>query len=326
MNNIFKQLIDSAKNILIIQADNPDGDSLASSLALEAFLFDQGKVVTMYCAVNIPTYLRHIEGWDRVVNELPHQFDLSIIVDTSSIGLLETLVKNGQISWIKSKPCIIIDHHSTAPTIDFSKIVINENAASTGEVIYKIAKENNWALDKDSAQYIAYSILFDTLGLSSESVTSTTLNIMANLVDLGVNLAELDNNRRLTSKKSLELTKYKGELLQRIEVSEDGRVATIHIPWPEIEKYSYLYNPSMLVIDEMRMLDNVEVAIAFKSYPDGKVTAKIRTNFGIKIADKIAESFGGGGHSYASGFKITDGRTYDKVKSEAIAKTLELLG
>lgn len=179
MNVEFAKLIDSAQNILIIQADNPDGDSLASSLALEALLFDQGKSVTMYCAVNIPTYLRHISGWDRVVNELPSQFDISIIVDTSSIELLETLTKTGQIAWVRSKPCVIIDHHSTSPTIDFASTIINEPSASTGEVIYGLAGENNWTFDKESAEYIAYSILFDTLGLSSESVTSKTLHIMA---------------------------------------------------------------------------------------------------------------------------------------------------
>lgn len=325
MNDNLRKLIDQANNIVIIQADNPDGDSLASCIALEGILFEQKKTVTMFCAVNIPTYLRHINGWDRVVNELPQQFDLSIIIDTSSVGLLETLVKNGQIAWIKSKPCIIIDHHSTPPTIDFHNLIINEAASSTGEVIYKLAKENNWHLDKEIADCLAYSILFDTLGLSTESVTSNTLKTMADLLDLGVNLAELDNNRRLSSKKSLELTKYKGELLNRIELFGDGQIALIHIPWPEIEKYSYQYNPSMLVIDEMRMIEGVQVAIAFKTYPDGKITAKIRTNFGIKLADKIAENFGGGGHSYASGFKITDGKTYDQVKDDSINKIMELL-
>ncbi len=70
-----KQLIESADNILIIQADNPDGDSLATSLALEHILGDMGKQVFMYCGVEMPGYLKFLSGWDRVSKEIPMSFD-----------------------------------------------------------------------------------------------------------------------------------------------------------------------------------------------------------------------------------------------------------
>lgn len=94
----FLDLVDNAHSIVIVQADNPDGDSLASSLALETLLGDLGKDVTMYCGVAIPTYLRYMEGWDRTTNELPRHFDASIIVDTSAVSLLETLEKTGELN------------------------------------------------------------------------------------------------------------------------------------------------------------------------------------------------------------------------------------
>ena len=54
MLDTAKQFIQSANNIVIIQAENPDGDSLGSSLALEEVLSDLGKTVTLYCPVDIP--------------------------------------------------------------------------------------------------------------------------------------------------------------------------------------------------------------------------------------------------------------------------------
>ena len=54
----------------------------------------------------------------------------------------------------------------------------------------------------------------------------------------------------------------------------------------------------------MRMVEGVQVAVAIKTYPDGKLTGKIRTS--VPIADQVAGFFGGGGHPYAAGF-----RTYD---------------
>lgn len=321
----FSDLINSVQKILIIQADNPDGDSLASALALESLLIDKGKEVILYCGVEIPTYLTYMHGADRVTNDFPRSFDGSIIVDTSALSLLEIIQKEKRLSWLKTKPCIVIDHHATETTIDFASLIINQPAVSTGEIVYKIASELGWELDQVSAECIAYSILSDSLGLMSESVNSETLRIMSELVSTGVSLAKLDSNRRSMSKKTAELVKFKGQLLQRIEYAPDSRIATIDIPWKEIEKYSYAYNPSMLVIDEMRMTDGVMVAIAFKSYPDGKVTAKIRSNYGITIAGQLAEHFGGGGHTYAAGFKITDGRPLTLIKSECIRYTTTLL-
>ena len=318
-------LISQSEKIVVIQADNPDGDSIASSLALEAILTDIGKEVSMYCGVDIPGYLRYLNGWDRVVNQLPNEFDLSIIVDTSSLLLLESLQKSGQINWLRSKPSIVIDHHKSEATIDFAKIYNDPAAASCTEVIYHIAKENKWTIPIDAAEFIAVGILSDSLGLISESTSAKTIHAVADLVDSGVSLAKLDNIRRQFQKKQPELLKYKGRLLERVEYSEDNRIAHITIPWDEIEKYSPLYNPPMLVMDEMRQVENAQIAIAFKTYPDGRITGKIRANYGYGVADKLAEHFGGGGHIYASGFRVTDGRKIDQIKQEVFQLTSELL-
>lgn len=85
MHDQIRSIVDAAEHIVIVQADNPDGDSLASALALESILGDLGKTVSLYCGSDVPSYLRYLEGWDRVQNELPIRFDASIIVDTSAI-------------------------------------------------------------------------------------------------------------------------------------------------------------------------------------------------------------------------------------------------
>jgi nanoRNase/pAp phosphatase (c-di-AMP/oligoRNAs hydrolase) len=126
-------------------------------------------------------------------------------------------------------------------------------------------------------------------------------------------------------RKSPELIHYKGELLQRLEYFADNRIVTVTIPWKEIEQYSPQYNPSMLVIDEMRGAVGSALAISFKLYSDGHVTAKIRANYGNPVAGKLAEHFGGGGHVYASGFKVSESRPFNEIKSECIAYATELL-
>ncbi len=318
-------LIKSSHRILIMQADNPDGDSLGCALALEQILGDLGKEPLLYCGVDIPTYLRHLPGWDRVSREVPNQFDLSIIVDCSSDSLFETLAKIGQRHWVAAKPAIVIDHHDVENSIPYATVVCNQKAVATGEVIYELAQQLQWPLNKTAKDMLAVSILSDSLGLSTEATTARSIHIIGELVEGGVSIPELEENRREMMRKAPELVHYKGELLQRVEYFHDNRIAVITIPWEEIQKYSPLYNPPMLVLDDMRLTTDTDIAIAFKTYNDGHVTAKIRCNFGKGIANDLAQSFGGGGHAYASGFKVTDGRSFDEIKNTCIKKAAELL-
>jgi phosphoesterase RecJ-like protein len=319
------RIIDESKKIVVVQADNPDADSLSSALALEQILGDAGKDVHLYCGVDLPSYLNYLPGSDRVNSELPNQFDCSIIVDTGSDTLLEQLERRGQKGWLAAKPSIVLDHHATKATITFATIICSHPAVSTTEVIYELTKQLEWPLNLAAKNMTAIGILSDSLGLMSSSTTARSIHIIAELVEGGVDLSEIDNARRESMKRESELIHYKGRLLERVEFYSDERIATVTIPWPEIEQYSPLYNPPMLVLDDMRLAKNTDIAIAFKTYTDGKVTAKIRANYGRGIANELAEHFGGGGHPYAAGFKIANGKSYEDIKSETIAVATELL-
>lgn len=316
--------LDGAKRVLILQADNPDGDSLGSALALEQILGDLGKEPVLYCGVTIPSYLTHLSGWDRVTDEIPTQFDTSIIVDTSSNSLFGHL---GEIDhhWLKGKPCIVLDHHPVENSIPEATVICNKPAVATGEVIYELVRALKWPLNIDAKNNLATAILADSLGLTSSATTARSIHIVGELVEGGVNIAKLENKRRDMMRKSPDLVHYKGDLLKRVEYYSDDRIATITIPWEEIERYSHAYNPSVLVLDDMRLTEHTDIAIAFKVYKDRKVTAKIRCNYGSPIANDLAQHFGGGGHPYASGFKITDGRPYNEIKAECIEVATKML-
>jgi bifunctional oligoribonuclease and PAP phosphatase NrnA len=322
----IKELVANAERIVIVQADNPDGDSLGSALALEHILGELGKKTYLYCGSGIPSYLTYLPGWDRVFSDLPSQFDLSIIVDTSADSLLDTIGKNGQRGWLAAKPCIIIDHHDVKATIDYADVLCNHRAVATGEVIYEIAQQLDWPLTLDAKNMITVAIMSDSLGLMTDATSARSIAIVSELVAGGVKLAELEERRRDMMRKSPDLIYYKGRLLERIEYFADDRLATVTIPWDEIQEYSPHYNPSMLVMEDMRLTTNTRIAIAFKLYSDGHITAKIRANLGSPIANAVAERFGGGGHAYSSGFKTdAKGRPFNEIKSECIAYATQLL-
>ncbi|HAC56000.1 TPA: hypothetical protein DCF80_00720 [Candidatus Saccharibacteria bacterium] len=307
MYDTVKTLVDDAKNIVVIQPENPDGDSLASSLALEAMLEEQGKTVSQFCAIDMPKYLRYINGWDRVTSEWDGKYDLAIIVDTSAEALLQkALATSGLRHFLESHPVLVFDHHVEADEgndLTFEHTLVqDDSAASTGELLVLIAKELGWTIDQETAENLFISLAADTLGLTTPSVTLRSFETATELVRLGAVPANIELRRREMMRKPADILEYKGKLIERIEYLCDGRLALIHIPWEDIQAYSDRYNPSVLVLDEMRLVEGVDVAIAIKTYPDGKLTGKIRAN--VPLANQLAGYFGGGGHPYSAGFKI----------------------
>lgn len=320
---MFKSVLDTLKDaqkIVIIQAENPDGDSLGSSLALEELLSEAGKDVKLYCAIDIPKYMHYIKGWDRVEKDWPTDREVAIIVDTFAEALIQqALAQPGVRHFLETHPVIVIDHHQDAEgDLPFNTIAINDSTAvATSEILFSLAQEAGWNITPMAAECMFVSIQADSLGLTTPSTTAESYRIAAELVAHGANPSEIEARRREYMKKPADILKYKGMLIERIEYHLDGKLATVHIPWAEIEEYSDRYNPSVLVLEEMRMVENVEVAVAIKTYPDGKLTGKIRVN--APIADKIAGYFGGGGHAYAAGFKVFE--NYDTIIKELLTAT-----
>lgn len=312
------QLIDSAQRIVVIQAENPDGDSLGSALALEEIIGDLGKDISLYCPVEIPKYLRYYPGWDRVSADFDPQADLAIIVDTTADVLLgKALEAPGVRHFLESHPVLVIDHHTSEPTLSFPHTLLADDAAATSPIIYSLASEAGWPINPQAAEHMLAALMSDSLGLSTPNVTADSFFVAGKLAELGAHNATIEERRREYMKKSPEILAYKGELISKIEYLLDGKLALVHVPWEEIEKYSDAYNPGALIGDELRLVEGVALSVVIKTYPDGKVTGRLRGN--LPIAEAVAGYFGGGGHPYAAGFRAYE--EYDSIVSELVTAT-----
>ncbi len=323
MYKIFSDFLDGKEKICIIQAENPDGDSIGSAIALDYLLSD--REVSLYCPVDVPKYLHYFTDWSRVTNEFDFKADGYIIVDTAAEVLLSKMLDDTAIrNRLYSAPVLVIDHHETPDDLQFPHESIIEVRPACAEVIFRIAKELKIEINKEAAEAIFQGILSDTLGLTSVAMTDETFEIAAELTRLGANISDLEERRREFMKKSPRILDYKADLIKRIDYSLDGQLATVHIPWDDIREYSDEYNPNVLILEEMRLVEGVKVAVAVKTYPDGKVTGKIRCASDAQVADKVAGYFGGGGHPYAAGFRTYD-TTYEEVIKELVHLVPELL-
>lgn len=319
----FRDFLADKERLCILQAENPDGDSLGSSLALVEILEAAGKTVTQYCPVNIPKYLHYFTGWDLVSGDFDFAADGYILVDTASNVLISKLLDDPAIkNRLFGAPVFVIDHHEAADDLTFTHELICETRPACCQVIFELAQALQLKINPAAASALMAGIASDTLGLTSQTMTADTFRVMAQLTELGADIASIEEARREFMKKSRRILAYKGELISRIEYYLDGKLAVVHIPWDDIREYSDEYNPGVLIIEEMKMVTGVEVAVAVKTYPDGKVTGKIRTS--APIADTLAGFWGGGGHLYASGFRTYD-TSYDEVVHDLVQEVERLL-
>jgi phosphoesterase RecJ-like protein len=315
-------LINDAKKIVVIQGENPDGDSLGSSLALEEILGDMGKEVSMYCATDVPKYMRYIKGWDRVTQDFATNADMAIVVDTGAdILISKALETPGVRAFLESHPVLVIDHHTTESNLSFPHEMLADEAVATSEIIYALAQNAGWKINEQAAEHMLIAIMSDSLGLTTPNVSPNSFFVAGKLTELGASNSVIEERRREFMKKSPEILAYKGELIGRIEYLLGGKLAIIHIPWEDIQKYSDQYNPSVLVLDEMRLVEGVEIGVAIKTYPDGKATGKLRSN--LPISEEVAGYFGGGGHKYAAGFRVYE--EYDKIVAELVTATAKAI-
>lgn len=323
----IQKLIEGAQKIVIIQADNPDGDSLGSALALESILGDLGKDPYLYCGVDVPGYLKYLTGWDRIAPTLPTNFDLSIIVDTSANSLLEKLNNSNERSWVAAKPVLVLDHHGDVECdIPYATLAINVSEfVSTGELVYELAKQLKWPVSVAAGETILQSILSDTLGLTTDAPTGNTYRRIGELLDMGVDRAKLEETRRELSKMHPKVYEYKAKLIERTEFYNDGQLAIAVIPEDELYDISPLYNPGALITSEMSMVEGVVMCIAIKHYRN-RVTGAIRCGSKKPIAHELALKFGGGGHAYAAGFKVEqENIDFNALKIEILAEANKLL-
>ncbi len=307
-------LVEGARTILVLQPEKPDTDSLCSALVLEHLLGNLGKEVVMYSQDALPPYIDYFPGADRLVDELPRQFDLSILVDTGGAQQMARTLEKHQ-GRLAAKPFVIIDHHGTRSPLPFGTIdIIDATSAATGELLVKVARELGWSLTPEIASLVVPAITADTLGLTTPSVTAHTVQTVADMVSLGANLYELNQARLAAGALDPDVLQLKGRLLEQVEFLLDGQLALLVVDPATLKEYAKRYDPAALVVYDMQHVRGVQIAIVIRNYAP-KIKLSLRAN--APVAAPVAEAFGGGGHPQAAGATIEAGQP-DDIRAKLI--------
>lgn len=300
--------IDKAKNILVNLHRSPDLDSFASAISIYYFLksLDKNVNVVVVSTSELPKELLSKKE-SKLINLVDYsnfdfsKYDLFISPDSAS---WQQIVDDPTVK-IPKIDIVVIDHH---PTNDrFGKInLIEENAASCSEIVYKLFEDWRFSIDKNIAEILLAGIIADTGGFAF-SDNSQTLRIAAELMDKGANKTVIID--RLFRTKRFEILKYWGEYLSRMEIDRKHNFIWTALPYSVENKYKISTSDFATVFASSVEETNFGIVMSEDVRNALKISFRSRNNTDVS---KLAQLLGGGGHKAAAGAKI-EGLPFDKA-------------
>lgn len=327
----FKKAIDligNSSNVLITSHARPDGDACGSIVALAEAITTMGKKVTPLLLTGIPEWYEFLfEKKPAVLGEdvskeqlLAGEFaqpDLIIIVDTNTNNQLpgfEEYLRQSEAA------VLVLDHHVTSDGLGDAELV-DSSAAACGLIVFELLKNSGLAITEKMAQAIFVAITTDTGWFQFPNTDGRAHRCCGELIDIGVEPAKIYH--RLYQSYSVQRFRLMTAMLNNLELHFDGRYAEQYLSKSDFEKCGAKYSDTENLIDQCRKIGSVEAATLFVELENGQVKCSLRSGGTIDVR-AIAQKFGGGGHTMASGTKV-DGTLENakKLIKEEIAKQLE---
>jgi phosphoesterase RecJ-like protein len=296
--------IRSARNVLAVGHENPDADTLGSTLAVCRMVEHGGGRATAVFADPIPPIYSFVADVERARTDPDPDavYDLLVVSDCGTLDRIGA-VRERHPELFERLPRVVIDHHAsngaTGPT-DW----IEPGSAATCEMTTLLAVRLGVALSEGGgalAGQLMAGIVMDTATFAHPNTTPRTLAVSAALVEAGAPLSDI--SRRLYRSKPDAQLRLFGRVLARLETDADGRIIHASLFDADLEATGAIPAHSEGIIDLLAQSEEADVAIVFKEAgPATRIS--VRTKPGGVDATVLTGAFGGGGHARAAGATI----------------------
>ena len=314
------QAIEKGNKFFVAGHLNPDGDSLGCTLTVTSLLERLGKQVYAYASPAIGADLKFLPNLEKIhVGVLPENpdFDTVILLECSDRqrgGDLENILS-------QAKTLVNIDHHLVSEAYgDVNHI--DSGASSTAEIIFQLFEASDDMLlpTPDEATCLYTGVVTDTGRFVHSNTTPEALRVASALVALGADIAQI--NQVIYFTKSYIELKLLGRALEKMQMRFDNKYSQIILTKRDFETFGATPAQTQGIVSQPTMIPGVEVSALIKEEPD-KVSVNLRSRGSVDVS-KIAQTFGGGGHARAAGFKVT-GKSVEQVADDLAEVVLHVV-
>lgn len=288
------------QSFVLMSHVRPDGDAIGSQLALGFSLLAMGKTVWMINEDGLPENMAFLPGSEKIALPPAEPLDVEVAValDTATKPRLGDAALHAAS---KAKLWLNIDHHISNPLYGDLNY-IDATSPATGEILYDLITALDMPLPAETRDAVYVAVSTDTGSFQYPSTTVKTYEMAADLVRRGLDVGDINSKTYDDHPyRRLELMRA---LLNTLERSPDGWVA--HWELRDQTRVDLALRPedSEGLIDTIRSIRGVRLAVFFEELPDGKVRVSMRSKDKRLDVCQIATRFGGGGHALAAGIRM----------------------
>jgi phosphoesterase RecJ-like protein len=300
----LEKLIAQHQRFVLTTHMNPDGDGLGSEVGLALYLSSQGKDVTVLNDGAVPPNFEFLsrlfpmqpfdETWAR---EVVDAADVVIMLDTAVRPRL------GRVAPLLSKeglPVVILDHHLGEPTFGTLAIVVPQ-ACAAGELVYDFVRRQPGGITKPIAEALYTAVVTDTGSFRFANTDPEAHAMAAHLVSAGASPEPM--HAVIYQHRHPGRVRFQGDVWSKLALSEDGRVAWMEVDRATMHKYGVDSTDTEGLVDFPRNIRGVEAVALVSETPNGEVKMSLRSTGRVNV-ERVAASFGGGGHRAAAGATI----------------------
>ncbi|MBN2121005.1 MAG: bifunctional oligoribonuclease/PAP phosphatase NrnA [Candidatus Omnitrophica bacterium] len=286
--------IKNNKSFLLSTHQDVEGDALGSMLAMFCLLRRLRKRVYMYHGQKVPFNYTFLPFSHLIHRMPPHEeFDVGIILDCSDISRLG----RSRNAFLKPETLINIDHH-TSNTRFADLNLVEPQASSASEIVYKIYKKFFTKIAKQAALCLYTGIFTDTGYFTYSYTDSYVHRVVSELMDYGVSPTKVYHN--VYSSFRIQDIAFLGKVISTLSHDRKGRMCWVKTNrWHE----SVYGDLTEVIFHNLRFIRDAEVFVLFKKVGNNTVRVNFRSRGKVDV-NKIAKFFGGGGHRSASGTSI----------------------
>lgn len=302
--DIVVERIRGARHVLAVGHENPDADTLGSTLAVCRLVERAGGRATAVFTDPIPPLYQFLPDVGRALTDpVPDDdYDLLVVSDCGNLDRIGA-VATRHATLFERLPRVVLDHHASNDGVGEADW-IDAAAAATCEMTALLAVRLGVPIDEGDgalATLLMAGVVMDTSTFAHPNTTPRTLAVSAALVESGAPLSDI--SRRLYRVKSEAQLKLFGVVLARLETTAGGRIAHTSLFDADLTATGAIPAHSEGIIDLLAQADEAEIAIVFKE-AGAATRISVRTKPGGVDATVLTGTFGGGGHARASGATV----------------------
>lgn len=280
----------------------PDGDAIGSGLALRMALEQMGKKAVVISTDGVPPSCRFLSQQETVLRELPQGFKPQCVFVLDCDGTPERVAAPQGV--VETAPFrILIDHHrSSRPIFEVNWIDITQPA--TALMVYELITKMPVQFSPEMAESLLCGLSTDTGHFRFTNTTPESLRAAAHLVEEGADPALVAF--KLFDERSFESTRLLGVALSKMESTCEGQLMWTALGTSDFESGGTGDEASENVVNYLRNVRGVRMAIIFRERRDENGTAtriSVRSESELR-ADLFCGKFGGGGHAAAAGCRV----------------------